>query len=327
MEALDKFSQFTGTTRVQYDSDSNDVKASGSKPSNFMGRLWDWMTRSDAQVADNKVTVGKFIAQVKEAYPEVGDIATAGLASHLEKGKPLTGRRIHEVIDLAEKLKTQPPYKEKSVAVHKLNQPEVKPKPPTMEPEVRDSLGMFSAPLFRAEAMMNAKMNGLDVSNLSPGELASIYAYTTSEPRVGYNFMNPALREPDNSDLEYLRPAVKSAANGLKKLPDFTDHGGLCYRTVNAGPFLDQYQKGSTVTELGFTSTHKWEHAEENGINPEKSGGVMLIIAGQHGKDVSGLSAHRKEQEVLYGPLTKFEVTDRFENEQGGLVIKMREID
>jgi hypothetical protein len=139
--------------------------------------------------------------------------------------------------------------------------------------------------------------------------------------------MNHALRHPEDTSYDYIKPAIRSATTGLEKLPDFTDNGGLCYRTVVPGPFLDQYQVGKTVTEMGFTSTHKWEHALNKGTDPLKTPGTVLVIEGRHGKDVEGISKHKDEQEVLYKPLTKFEVVDRSTNTSGGLVIRLREVD
>ncbi|MBF0099430.1 MAG: hypothetical protein HQK77_00835 [Desulfobacterales bacterium] len=334
MEALKDFSAFTGAARVQYDSMNDEVKASSSQPSSALGKLWNWLTRSNSEVKANKETVREFVSRVKDAYPDVGDMATAGLASHLDKGKPLTGRRIHEVIDLAEQLKAKslPPQKqtEHVEQVEVKTETKIEPKPklqqkPPMERDVQLSLGHGA--IFYFDAELNARSNKMDVSSLNKGELASIYSYTTSQTRIGFNFMNSALRNPEDTNYDYLRPAIKAAATGMEKLPDFTDKGGLCYRTVKPGPFLDQYQKGSVVTELAFTSTHKWEHAEKKGDNPENMRQPVLIIEGRHGKDVSGLSAFKDEEEVLYKPLTKFEVTDRFTNQSGFLVIKMREVE
>lgn len=328
---INSFTKFEGAERVRYDSDKDTVVQSGSKPKNVFAKLWDWVTRSKEEVKANKETVREFIDQVKSEYPEVGELATAGLASHLKKGKPLTGRRIHEVVDLAEKLKAKS-LKEKepettTTKVETIVTETVAPVKPKIvfDTQVNQALGYMGTTLG-FEGKWNAKQHGVDVSTLLPSEIASIYAYTTSDRPYGFNFMNDALRQ---CKLDApIMPAVRAATEGLGKLPDFIEGGGLCYRTIShGGQFMEQYKVGETVTELAFTSTHKWSHGQRKGIDPENGTGITLIIEGRHGKDVSGMSKFPEEDEVLFKPLTKFEVVDRSINKSGGTVIRLKEVD
>ncbi len=331
MVNIDSFSAFHGAERVKYDSETDTVAQSGSKPSNVFAKIWDWMTRSKEDVQANKETVREFIDQVKEEYPDVGDMATAGLASHLAKGKPLTGRRIHEVIDLADKLKAKSlKEKEPETTTTKIEKtaPEtvvpVKPKV-VFDPEVNKALG-YNGIVLSMEGKLNANQHRVDVSALLPSEIGSIYAYTTSDRPYGFNFMNSALREAKVD--APIMPAVRAATEGLSKLPDFTEGGGLCYRTIShSGIFMEQYKVGETITELAFSSAHKWSHGQSKGIDPENSSGITLIIEGKHGKDVSGISKFPDEDEVLFKPLTRFEVTERSVNKSGGAVIRLKEVD
>lgn len=164
---------------------------------------------------------------------------------------------------------------------------------------------------------------------LSSVEDSSIRIYTRGDisPRKqAYSAMNEFLRaSPEgreemlqDPDYEGVQGLIEQTTRGLSKLPD---HVGQVRRQLKDLPpeVLDRYRPGEVVTEQGFTSTTK---------APGGSGQIRFVIESRHGKDVSQISGHAKEEEVLFVPSTRFQVTDRSDDPKTGVtVIHMRELE
>jgi hypothetical protein len=72
---------------------------------NIFTRAWDCITRSDAQVASNKAIARDFVQALREEYGgEIADTMSRDLSAQLSKGRPLTGYRIQQVMEKAERM-------------------------------------------------------------------------------------------------------------------------------------------------------------------------------------------------------------------------------
>lgn len=120
---------------------------------------------------------------------------------------------------------------------------------------------------------------------------------------LGFEDMNEAL-----FDLSKMTPAVQQRIAAvvweLDLLPDYVGRVLRGESLESGDRWLDGYQIGATVTRPGFTSasiTHPFE------------GNVQHVIESVGGKNVSSVSSHPYENEVLFAPGTQFEVLDRRE--------------
>src|SRR4051812_33063611 len=97
--SLGGFRDVGGQTNVRFTRQDGDLQRTGQRPGNIFQRTWDWMTRSKEQVDQNKTTARSFVQEIREAYgDEIAQVASRELKSHLDLGRPLTGRRIEQVI-------------------------------------------------------------------------------------------------------------------------------------------------------------------------------------------------------------------------------------
>ena len=72
---------------------------------NIFTRAWDCITRSDAQVASNKALAQDFVQALREEYgDEIANTLSRDLSAQLSKGRPLTGYRMQQVMDKAERM-------------------------------------------------------------------------------------------------------------------------------------------------------------------------------------------------------------------------------
>ncbi|MGN6578396.1 MAG: hypothetical protein ACTHJ1_00200 [Bordetella sp.] len=72
---------------------------------NIFSRAWDCITRSDAQVASNKAVAQDFVQALREKYgDEIANTMSRDLSAQLSKGRPLTGYRIQQVMEKAERM-------------------------------------------------------------------------------------------------------------------------------------------------------------------------------------------------------------------------------
>jgi hypothetical protein len=141
---------------------------------------------------------------------------------------------------------------------------------------------------------------------LTSHELHHLKNYTGS----GYREVNAALRKGEVG--ESLMQRVNAINAGLSKLPSY--HGQVTRFAQLKPEQWAKYEVGKTVEEQGFTSSSRrtdWGW----------SGGTKFIIQSKNGKDVSHLSHHPGEKEVLFRSNTRFRVTHR-----DGKVVHMEEV-
>jgi phage-related protein (TIGR01555 family) len=132
--------------------------------------------------------------------------------------------------------------------------------------------------------------------NLSAAKAAHIYAYTGS----AYAKTNKQLRSNELDENTYNH--VKQLNDALAALPKHTEV------TTRGTDFevdeLKKWQPGKIVADHGFMSTTKKSE-------PSFGGNVSLTIHGKSGRDISGLSGHPGEKEVLFPSGTRFKVVSR----------------
>jgi ADP-ribosyltransferase exoenzyme len=144
-----------------------------------------------------------------------------------------------------------------------------------------------------------------NLEGISHGELAHVVAYTGS----AYRETNAALRSGVMSEDRWNH--VNALNNAIEKLPTYS---GTVYRKADlTSGTAAMYKKGMIVEERGFTSTSKnygtW------------SGSYRFTIVSKTGRDVSRISSHSSEAEVLFRSGTRFKVTG-----VNGNVIDMEEV-
>lgn len=205
---------------------------------------------------------------------------------------------------------------------------ESKEREPTRRPvRTRDEQLVLRHPWVVTRLMLARSFPVSRDAGLTNAEATAIHLYTRGSIAPGleaFRAMNQFLRgeslEADPQTVETTPALCREAARGLAKLPDYV---GRVRRDATGLPasVLDQFQPGRTVTEPGFTSTTKLRPDHDYGV-----GHVTFFINSRHGKDVSSLSGHPQEAEVLFGPDTRFRVASRSDSD-GKTVIVLDELD
>lgn len=160
-----------------------------------------------------------------------------------------------------------------------------------------------SAKVWTAIAKKKVAQHNL---NMSPGECAHIVAYSGH----AYRKTNAELRAGvmDESTWKHVNQLNKA----LDKLPP---HVGTVYRKATLKPeAVALYQPGKIVEERGFTSSSK-----EQGT---WSGDVQFVLKSKSGRDISHISRHPGEAEVLFKSGTRFKIVSNSGNK-----ITMEEVD
>lgn len=159
-----------------------------------------------------------------------------------------------------------------------------------------------------AKSMIKEAKEGIDnlkalgvATDMTPVQGANIVAYTSSY----YREVNSMLRAGSITEQSYY--FARNLSDALKKLPDWV---GTSYRGTNiTPPQADKYKPGYVVFEHQFTSSSK-SHSTGSGW-----GKIRFIIEGKGGKDVSQISRHPSENEILYDMNSVFRVTKREGND------------
>jgi hypothetical protein len=134
-------------------------------------------------------------------------------------------------------------------------------------------------------------------------EKASIYGYTINQ----FNDLNSYLRGHSyTKSAVYLGFYSRTLSRALRKIGrNFT---GVVYRGaimdhIDISIYSDAFQAGVPITHSYFTSTTQ---------DPAQSfmGNVQFVINSKRGVDISKVSAHEKETEILFDKGTSFEITD-----------------
>lgn len=170
-----------------------------------------------------------------------------------------------------------------------------------------------------ARDVEDLKMKHPEIKDIATEDLVAIKAYTSEDY---YEGLNTALRTKNETNLLRKKAHIVCAISGLNQLPDYK---GIVYRGIDLNhlpKILETYKKGAVITEEGFTSSSVTENASF------KNKDTLLIINSKKGKDISFLSEHPHEKEILFKPAAKFEVLKVGTDEKTGRrVIILQEVD
>lgn len=143
---------------------------------------------------------------------------------------------------------------------------------------------------------------------------------TPSDSQTGFLHLNAALRSGKELSGDQQKQ-VSRLDSAIGKLPTYE---GRTYRGVRfnsaeeKAQFIAAHQPGAKVEYKQYTSTSK---------NPSvASGDVRIVVEGRSGRDISGRSQDKPEQEVLYPRGSQFEVTRVANDSSGRTIIGMREV-
>jgi hypothetical protein len=164
-----------------------------------------------------------------------------------------------------------------------------------------------------AQRIERARAGNDSLRDIPVSQLAAIRGYTEE----GYDPLNKALRSRDAAELREYGPYIRAVTEGLRQLPDYV---GTVYRGTHLGAeILARYEPGAVVTELAFTSTSASPHSSY-------SGNAQYTIKSRHGKDVTQISGHNNEREVIFPPGTRFKVLEVSEGKYGTTLISMTDL-
>jgi hypothetical protein len=158
-------------------------------------------------------------------------------------------------------------------------------------------------------------------SSLTEGEQRSVGLYTG----WGYDHINSHLRGVDPGlgriyDSPELDRIADEVSSGLAKMPA---HEGVTYRGTNLpDDVMSQVRQGGTFSDPAFLSSSRDVSTAQTF---RSDGNAMLHIDGRSGKDVSGLSAHGNEAEILFDRATEFRVVKKELNPDGYWDIHLEE--
>ncbi len=161
---------------------------------------------------------------------------------------------------------------------------------------------------------------GFERHGMTDPELASGYAYTTSDRPWGYRLLNEALRDAERPGGPPLPKRYddyrRTLDDALDRLPDHSARG-LKRGTTLTPNEIAGYVPGSVVTEAAFISAS---------VGRGFGGNVRFTIRSLHGKRIDGLSRYPSEREVLFRAGTRFRVLSS--RREGGLTkIELEEVD
>lgn len=139
-----------------------------------------------------------------------------------------------------------------------------------------------------------------------PEEVAALDIYSSEL----FSEMNQSLRGEAKAS-PAISAEIKMATSGLRNMP-------IAQGTVYRGAALpksviEQYKKGSTIEELGFTSTTESKQVADDFVEYNRTPGrenVFFVINSKKGRSMKQISMLPEEEEVLFEPKTKFNVLD-----------------
>lgn len=149
---------------------------------------------------------------------------------------------------------------------------------------------------------------------LTDANRAAIDDYTGA----GYEEINPALRSEDPTEKAAIEERAQAVSEALSELPS---HQGFVFRGTSLSPDqLQRYQPGDVVTEPAFTSASK---SSDEMFSEQAAFAIDSVT----GRDVSAVSQHSYEQEVLFDRNTSFQVDSALYDEQlGRYIIVLSEV-
>ncbi len=151
--------------------------------------------------------------------------------------------------------------------------------------------GQSAGEAYIKQAMSKVKAAGLK-DHMSAADAVPVIAYSGSH----YVSVNKELRRGTMTMSQY--KFMKSLNAGLEKMPKYTQ---TTYRKADLSPEqVAAYVPGHIVEERGFTSTSKNQGTWH--------GSYQFTVHGKNGRDISKLSSHPVEAEVLFKSGARFHV-------------------
>jgi hypothetical protein len=187
---------------------------------------------------------------------------------------------------------------------------------PVTETQIRYAIG--DASYNDARRDLNARHLAGDALALSEYERIAVYTWTKdTDGEAWFRRINRAMRGEvsDSVEVGKILPLANALQSGLAKLPPFE---GVVYRGVRKSGFagydehLAQFNTGDDVILLGFSAAS----IERDAMFV---GDLTLVLRSLAGKEITGLSAHPKEREVLFSQDSLFAVK-RVVSQAGGKV-------
>jgi hypothetical protein len=155
-----------------------------------------------------------------------------------------------------------------------------------------------------------------ELNDIPLEDLVAIRAFTDKENKL-YKEVNEALRNEDKDPgkMAELRPLSNCIISGLGQLPAYE---GIVHRDIDLKDegFKGGYEEGKLTHWEAFSSTsikpgefakvsaNADEFAEEGGTYNPNYYNTMISINSKYGRDVSFLSVHPEEKEILFPPTT-----------------------
>jgi hypothetical protein len=137
-------------------------------------------------------------------------------------------------------------------------------------------------------------------NKLSVEQVLAIYSYTSDGAYKLYDDYNRTLRSRRAADKKKYGPAITMINNGLEKFPLYKGNV-VRYEKKKS---VNSWGVGKIKTFKAYTSTSK-----KKGF--KWKGNVKMFIKSKTGRFIGFISAFPSEQEVLFGPATKFKVTKK----------------
>ncbi|MBC7658495.1 MAG: hypothetical protein H7249_02175 [Chitinophagaceae bacterium] len=143
--------------------------------------------------------------------------------------------------------------------------------------------------------------------SLTKEEAVALRLYTSS----AYSAINTRLRSNRVSQIKDIVNIIKAAASGLNKIPS---ESCVARRGLDLpAAIVEKIIKVKRFEELAFMSTTK-----ENSVPAGFKNNLTFVITSKNCHDISFLSEHANEKEVLFPPGSDFIVTKSFIKKVGG---------
>lgn len=160
----------------------------GQKPASLIDQFKSWFNRGPAEAQRNKEAAGQFIAEIREKYgSDVAAMAASDVKSQLQKGSPLTARRVRMVIAESAQRRNQIAARNDRLFARQL--------PAVGERAVREAFGDQGLPSFLNRAEVMDRMAAAIADDPSFSRLDSRgkeQAFINHCVRIGQNYLKQA---------------------------------------------------------------------------------------------------------------------------------------
>jgi hypothetical protein len=177
------------------------------------------------------------------------------------------------------------------------------------EAKVLEALGEEKFKKRLVKVTQTAEAFGVNNELLSPGEQVAVFSYTA----VDYRTMNKhLLKEPQGDNISIMCSQTAAALSNLEPYEGLSVRGEARYPGID-----EQYVVGNVFTIKAF-----WSSGVGFGFEKE----YTITINGKTGRDVAGLSNSPHEAEILFAPGSRFKVTERVDESQHVIKVKVTEV-